>query len=232
MAVIGHHNYNFRGPPGLTGEALFKAMCKHRSRLKGNSVSSHADLAISPDQERHILTVTARDLSIGAMLDAALDINIGKGLATRKLNLLGEVEGVACIANDPERLRRLRQARNIGEAVASIKLSRLKKKEEKKKDKSGRSAAKEAKRAAERPLLLFLREEELLTSNEKKITLPPLKALIQKYKLSKYVPVGLDDKKMSKINLMTFWTLLCAKVRTNNISRCCSCRTVHMHTLI
>lgn len=117
----------------------------------------HTALAISPDQERHILAVSTRDFSIGAMLDVALDVNIGKGLAARTLNLLGEVEGVACIANDPERMRRLRQARNISQTLVIMKRRRLKDREEIKKQKGGRTAAKEAKRAAERPLLLFLR---------------------------------------------------------------------------
>jgi hypothetical protein len=215
MIDVGHHSYNFKGAPGLKGEALFKAMCLHRSRLSGNTFSARCgDLAISPDQEIHILTLKSKDVGVGAMLDAALDVNIGKGLATRKLNMIGEVDGVACIANDPLRMRRLRQVVNITSSIEDIKAGRAKLKQAQKAEKVKGKAAKQAKRDAELPLLSLFHDEELLEEGNDKITLPVLLSFVAKHSLAKYVQQTAGrGSTMSKINLMIFVTELCSQVQ-------------------
>jgi hypothetical protein len=105
MRDVGHSSYDKLGRPGLSPEEQFKAMCRHRSRFARDDPlpSRGLHLMHSADQERRIFNVTARDFSIGAMLDGALLINAGKRHAARTINLLGESEGVACIVNDPKR---------------------------------------------------------------------------------------------------------------------------------
>jgi hypothetical protein len=106
MRDVGHSSYNKLGRPGLPPEEQFKAMCCHGSRFARNDPLPPRGLHLmhSADQERRIFNFTARDFSIGAMLDGTLLINAGKLHAACTINLLGESEGVVCIVDDPKRL--------------------------------------------------------------------------------------------------------------------------------
>ena len=105
VANAGLGSYKLFGESRCPKER-FKHACLHRSRFAGNKLSTHLDLHITPCQERIIMEANSLDFSIGSFLSSGLDVNIGKRLSSRQLNLLGEIDGVACIANSPERLRR------------------------------------------------------------------------------------------------------------------------------
>jgi hypothetical protein len=107
LAATGLGSYKILGD-GKTVEEKWQTACLHRRRFADHAQASpYLDLAISPVQQKHILEVDARTFGIGQVLKSACDVNVGKGLAVRKLNMLGEIEGVACITNNPARLRTL-----------------------------------------------------------------------------------------------------------------------------
>ena len=124
------------------GGLLDKA-CQYRSRFAGNTPSSHLLLCHSSDQERTVFNLNARDLSIGSFLDCALDVNVGKGLASRKLNMLGLIDGVAEIVNSEDGLRRRRQAAQFAESLESMKLSKREHKLHQKQKKQGKAATRQ-----------------------------------------------------------------------------------------
>jgi hypothetical protein len=216
MRDVGHSSYNKLGRPGLSPEEQFKAMCRHRSRFARDDPlpSRGLHLMHSADQERRIFNVTARDFSIGAMLDGALLINAGKRHGARTINLLGESEGVACIVNDPKRLLLLQQAATLSESMASLLQSRAAAKEDKGAGRAKKAAAKLTSEAAELPILQLLKSDGVLpwgaAPGSLKLTLPPLKRYIAKHKLQRLLPKV--PKKSARPNLMVFLQELCAQV--------------------
>jgi hypothetical protein len=146
MAAKDLHSYSILGDPSKakTNYEKFQAACKHRNlHAPGANISAHLDVNVSEGQRHAIFKVDARAFSLGAILKSALDVNVGKGLAARKLNMLGEIDGVACITNSPARLRRLKQAVMLATSIEQIKLGKQKNKAEKKKKKGEQSEGKE-----------------------------------------------------------------------------------------
>jgi uncharacterized membrane protein YgcG len=158
MRDVGNYSYRITGKPGLPPQKQFEAACQFRARFAGKEAvpSSYLDLAFTPDQERVIFKISARDFSIGALLDTALDFNLGKGLAQRKINLLGELEGMACIVNTPERQRMLHQANQLGVSLAALKLSKREHAKKTHIERGVAKARKAAKNALESPIIALL----------------------------------------------------------------------------
>lgn len=217
MAKLGLESYDLLG--GLTEDssfeektATFKKMCKHRSRFEGNLPSAYLMLRVEPDQERRIFQANARDLSIGSFLDAALDVNLGKGLASRKLNMLGEIEGVASIVNSPDGIRRRFQARQLAETVEAIKLSKQQHSNNKKLNKQVSAATRKTKLATEAPIVKLLTDCQILPwivkgKPSNNLTIPPLKKFLAQHKIVKFLPKS--KKPQSKSNLLAFFTEFC-----------------------
>lgn len=89
-------------------------MCQYRSRFKGNDATGFlaAGVEVTSQQQQKYFNPIANDTKIGAILQGPLQVVVGKGLSSRKLNSLGEIDGVACIANSEERVMRLHQENN------------------------------------------------------------------------------------------------------------------------
>lgn len=98
-------------------------MCQHRSRFKGNDATGFlaAGVEFTSQQQQKYFTPIANDTKIGAILQGPLQVVVGKGLSSRKLNSLGEIDGVACIANSEERVMRLHQRQQLEGMVATLK---------------------------------------------------------------------------------------------------------------
>lgn len=124
----------------------------------GVNIAAHLDVAVShvQDQQKEILTVDARSFALGEILKSALDVNVGKGLAARKLNMLGEIEGVACITNSPARMRRLHQAVMLATSIEAIKMGKKRSREEKKQKKEAKAITKMARLVQEAPIRVLL----------------------------------------------------------------------------
>lgn len=217
MRDVGNFSYNLLGAPELSNTEKFKAACLHRSRFHRDDPgpSGYLDLCASPDQERLIFNVTAREYTIGAMLDGAIDINVGKGLSQRKLNLLGENEGMACVSNTPDRLRRLRQSSTLSASIEALKLSRMQAKKSRAAVKASKAALVSTTSATELPIVALLTEESILPwgpagKQTSKITIPPLKAYLKRHKLTKLLPNV--PHKDNRPNLMVFFSELCIEV--------------------
>jgi hypothetical protein len=146
MRNVGHSSYNMLGRPGLSQMNKFKAICLHRSRFKYKDKypSNGNHLMYTPEQERRIFNITAQDATIGAMLDGALDLNLGKCHAARQINRLGEAEGVACIVNDPKRLLLIQQSAALSQSMAQLIRGRAAAKKNKGVVKAKKAAAKQA----------------------------------------------------------------------------------------
>lgn len=200
-------------------EAAFSEVCLQRSRNAGNTPSKSLLLCASPDQERAIFAANARDVSIGAFLDSALDVNLGKGLASRKLNLLGEIDGVAGIVNSEEGLRRRRQAAQLARSLEAIKLSKQQLKNRQKKDKQVKAAARKEKLQKEAPIFKLLTESGVLPwvvpgkAPSNQITVNALKKYISDHRISGFLPRV--NKPSSKPSLMRFVGALCEQQKAN-----------------
>ena len=193
MRKIGHYSYNMLGGPDSTNEEKFAAACLHRSRFHRDdpAPSEYLDLPTTFDQVRMIIKPKPREYTIGSMLDAALDINLGKGLAQRRLNMIGESEGIACVANTPARFRRLRQSAMLVSSLGDIKKHRLLAKKGRAAISASKQAGKRAAAALEAPIRALLEREDILPWGPKKkitITIPVLKTYLTKHKLLKLLP--------------------------------------------
>mmetsp|Transcript_39631 Transcript_39631/g.77985 ORF Transcript_39631/g.77985 Transcript_39631/m.77985 type:complete len:306 (+) Transcript_39631:277-1194(+) len=188
----------------------FKNACLYRSRFTGNKRDKSSLLFVSPHQERSFFDANARDLSIGAFLDIALDVNLGKGLASRKLNLLGEIDGVAGIVNSEEGLRRRRQAAALATSLESMKVSQRREKIKRKQAREAKTAKKKQKLDMEAPVEALLTKAGVLPwvvpgqlpSNQ--ITIPPLKAFLDQHGIQRLVPSSGDCARYSRKILMAF----------------------------
>jgi hypothetical protein len=208
MAVKDLHSYSILGDPAKakTNDEKFQAACKHRNlHAPGASISPHLDVNVSDDQRRAIFKVDARAFSLGAILKSALDVNVGKGLAARKLNMLGEIDGVACITNSPDRLRRLKQAVMLATSIEQIKLGKQKNKAEKKKKKENKAKAKKDQLERERPIAALLD-----LPPDTKVTAIAMKAYLSEKNITLPKVPGQNAKK--KANLITFFTEICKQM--------------------
>ena len=209
VANAGLDSYKF-SDSALAPKERFKQMCLHRSRFAGNNLSDHLDICTSPDQERIILKANARDLSIGSFLDSALDANVGKGLASRKLNLLGEIDGMACIVNSPERLRRLRQARHLQSALGGIKQTKATERKRKKAKKQADAERKSASDAIERPIIELLENAGYQMNARGTFTNTILIKFLRENKLFCHLPKDIDGPLIGQHLLPFFWS--CARM--------------------
>ena len=198
-------------------EVALPNACLYRSRNSdgtgGNTPSSHLELAVSLDQERMIFKPNARDLSIGSFLSGALDVNLGKGLASRKLNLLGSIDGVAEIVNSEEGCLRRRQAAILSTSIETIKQLKRSYKNRKKMNSQVKAATRQQKLEQDTPVIKLLTDAKVLPwvvqggkpSNH--LTIPPLIQFLTQFKLEAYLPIV--SKPRSKANLMKFFIALC-----------------------
>jgi hypothetical protein len=246
LSEVGNFTYNIHGRHGhtddKTGEPTvaqlekFASMCLHCNRFGSGIPSAFLDLEISPDQERNVLQLSARDMSIGAMLNSALDFNIGKGLAARKLNQLGEIDGVGCITNSPERLRRLRQAANLARGLEETKLSRAKERKRKAVEKKAIVETREASKARDAPIIALLTKDGLWPPpssvagqrSRSSLTISTLMAYLKKHSLDNHLPRVRQPR--SKPSLMVFFHKFCAQVHTHARARAHSWVYTHTHT--
>ena len=198
MAALGNHSYSILGGAHLTQEEQFAHACQHRQRFESAKHKTHIvkpsvylDLEISKDQQ-NLMDVDAKDFGIGAMLAGGLDQNLGKGLAARKLNFLGEFEGLACIANDPKRVNRLKQLVALTSSIEMLKLIRKEDQKQTKHLKEAKMAEKEAKKALLAPIIAILTEygfwNNVAEGIKGSVTIRLLTKFLQATSIYAYVP--------------------------------------------
>jgi hypothetical protein len=223
MESVGNGSYSRLGPAESSNKEKFEHAIRHRNRMLGQSdnntthclPSAHLDLCITTDNKK-IMELTARDLSIGAMMTGAIKVNMGKGLAARKLNLLGEIDGVACIVNCPDRLRRLKQAGLLSTSFDALNLARETARTTRAAAKSAKDATRKAASEVQAPIIDLLRAAGLWPwappgkKPSSSITIAVLTAYLKKHHLSKEIPAV--PKPKSKPNLMAFFSELCEQV--------------------
>jgi hypothetical protein len=110
-------------PEGLKGEALFDHMAGYARTHAGSceiTPSAYLDVEMSTDQKR-ILNPSAQDLTMRELMKDAGGDGASLKLGKRKLDNLGvTIKSYSCIANDPERVKRLRSALELAASVAEI----------------------------------------------------------------------------------------------------------------
>jgi hypothetical protein len=208
MQGVNNHSYSRFGGPGLTNREKYIKACQSRSREFGNILSSHIDVEISPDQQREILKACPRSLTIGAMMGGALDINLGKGLAQRKFNLIGELEGMACIANSAARIKRLRQAATLETAQEALKLARKNERASKKGAKIAQAARKKAEQEEISPILELLQQAGHIPEDATKLLVAPMKAYLKDNDITKEM-LPKVPKVFNRPSLVVFFSALC-----------------------
>ena len=77
------------------------------------------DLAIYPGQKK-IIDPTVSDLTCGTVLKWGLEANVGKRMASRTLNILGEQVGSCGWANGSDRMEKLKQCLNLAKTLESM----------------------------------------------------------------------------------------------------------------
>lgn len=97
--------------PGETREDHFHRLCLARSRGGPLQLPVGVALEVTP-QQKNLLQPTERQLSIGNLLRES-NTHYGAKLGLRRLNLLGEVDGLCRHANDDTRLEKLKQALQV-----------------------------------------------------------------------------------------------------------------------
>ena len=117
-------------PPGIIGLELFEHMSGYARRHSKDSTfepSAHLDLEMSKKQ-KEILNPSAQDLTMREIMKDAGGDGAKMKHAKRKLDVLGiTVRAHSGIANNPERLKRLKAVHKLAESMAEI--SRLKNKD-------------------------------------------------------------------------------------------------------
>ena len=144
-------------PPHLRGAANGKMLLDHLIRKRKRSIndepgingSAYLDLQIGVDQNI-ILNPSPEDFAIGTLLKDASSGAVGRKLASRKINILGEQVGACCVANDPERLRNLKQGLNLASAIEEAKLAKRNAQTAKLDDPNAKSAKKVRSQACKR----------------------------------------------------------------------------------
>ena len=81
--------------------------------------------------------------------------------ATKSLNLLGEIEGVACIANKPERRKQLKKAHALSTALATLFRVKQAEAKVKAKEKKWKQAKKLIEKKRLQPILSLLEKAKL-----------------------------------------------------------------------
>ena len=206
MVANGLHSYAMLGAPGLSTKEKWEAVLRYRARFAGNTPSSYLALEVTTLQSQTLLKMSAKELSIGSFLSSGLDINIGKKLAARKLNMLGEIEGLSCVANGEERLKRLKQAANLGSAIEEMKIAKLNYKKEKAAAKKAQQMEKAALALSEKPITDLLQADGLWPPPGgvagSRVTVKPMLEFLTKHNIR-------APKPKRKENLITFFTKLC-----------------------
>ena len=134
-------------------------------------------------------------------MNCALDHNLGKNLAARKMNMLGEVDGLACIVNDPKRLRKVKQASMLSSTIASIKVDRQVEKKVRNAAREVKEIMNAAKTAAVLPVVDLLNSEGISVSATN-LTIAEMLQFMDRIGIADHVPKGLKSK--SKVNLISF----------------------------
>lgn len=113
-------------PEGLKGLELFKHLCRFRSRrddppkMKYDLGGDYLDLDIKQEQFA-LLQPTAADLSIGQIMRDCASSSASQKMPERKLNVLGEINAYSVMANDPERMARMKSHLELAATINSYK---------------------------------------------------------------------------------------------------------------
>jgi len=112
-------------PEGLTGKALFAHQCRMRSRRMEPPKSVYnwglGWLDVEVQQEQYtILQPTASDLTVGAMMRECGASSASRRMPKRKLNALGEVNAYSVLANDPDRIKRLKSVGTLASTIEKM----------------------------------------------------------------------------------------------------------------
>lgn len=109
-------------PAGVTGKDLFEHMCRFRSRRMNPPQRKYSwecdwlDLEIKPDQLQ-VIQPTEADLSVGQLLRDCAASTGSRRMPKRKLNVLGEINAYSVLANDPDRIKRMK---SVGELAMTV----------------------------------------------------------------------------------------------------------------
>lgn len=101
-------SYSLRALPGESPESHFKRLCRHRARGGPIQVPRGCHIEITPLQLR-ILSPSDADLRIGSLLKEA----------NRRMNILGEVDGLCRQANTEKRLAQAGEATKMYSRLSS-----------------------------------------------------------------------------------------------------------------
>ena len=109
-------------PPALTGEALFKHMCRFRQRQSGSGeveVRGAGDIEMTTTQQT-IIAPSAKDLTIGEIMKSAGGAGATMKLAQRKLDQAGCINAHCTRANAPDRVGKLQDALRLAASIADV----------------------------------------------------------------------------------------------------------------
>ena len=113
-------------PEGMKGLELFQHLCRFRSRrmpppkMQHDFGLDHLDLDIKEVQFA-LLQPAAADLSVGQIMRDCASSSASQKMPERKLNVLGEINAYSVMANDPDRVARMKSHLQLAATINSYK---------------------------------------------------------------------------------------------------------------
>ena len=114
-------------PEGMKGLELFQHLCRFRSRrmpppkMQHDFGLDHLDLDIKEVQFA-LLQPAAADLSVGQIMRDCASSSASQKMPERKLNVLGEINAYSVMANDPDRVARMKSHLQLAATINSYKV--------------------------------------------------------------------------------------------------------------
>lgn len=134
-------SYSLRAIPGESPESHFKRLCRHRARGGPLQVPRGLQIEVTPLQMQ-ILRPSDSDLRIGNLLKEA-NTHYGARMGLRRMNILGEVDGLCRQANTEKRLEKIQQALQLSATAEELGRRKQGVAEFRKRSKRAAKAAKE-----------------------------------------------------------------------------------------
>jgi hypothetical protein len=111
-------------PKGLSGEELFRHMCKFRNRRVNGNLAPSAGLDIEyTSAQMSVVQPSKTDSVAGNILRSTGGVGQYRMMPTRSLNTVGEINNHCVAANSENRIKRMTNAMELGSAIDTHKVA-------------------------------------------------------------------------------------------------------------